>query len=558
MPDDKLFDCVVMGAGIAGVTAARDLRRAGFDVLLIEGADRIGGRMHSVRDFMTLKGHPVPVEAGAEYIHVEHHIDSDRYGEFWNELRHHGFTPAPLYKCGVGIARIPRNRLFFPKWRKTIPLAESVFKTNVLGIQLALNDFRKYRQKTKTDVSAAAFAEACIQKRKLKKEAAELLRYTLSAHTPGGLDEVSILGSSEDRIPEQLMEQGEFRIERDDGNPHRICGFDTLPNDIANEFLGAGGVLVRSGAGTGHCKIVKVRRLDDGTLEIGTKDGRTFRGRTAVCTFSAGMLDPVAGEGDAIFGPLLPAKKRKALQMVRMGPITKFALAFRQRLWDDDGGQWSKFMSVLSNPRGKARTFFSNYPKELNGPHVLTALMMNQDHDAIAGMSDEKAVARVFDAVGRIYGPRDKKAYKKQWTIEKVMAGRKDSQGRFHPKYLRQDWSKDPFAKGGNSYVKYFPKDARPMAPQNAREALKDPRDTLPLFWAGEATAPAYDPDYQPLAVHGAYISGLRCAEDVRHYLAEAGGDAAKFKAYYKDRYPLDRVRPKGPVVIGEGPAGGR
>ena len=35
-------------------------------------------------------------------------------------------------------------------------------------------------------------------------------------------------------------------------------------------------------------------------------------------------------------------------------------------------------------------------------------------------------------------------------------------------------------------------------------------------------------------------------------------GDAAKFKAYYKNRYPLNRVRPKGPVVIGEGPAGGR
>lgn len=558
MSNGTLFDCVVMGAGIAGVTAARDLRKAGLKVLVIEGSERIGGRMYSVRSFLRHKGHPVPVEAGAEYIHVEHHVDTDRYGEFWNELRHHKFKPAPLHKCGAGFARVPRNRLFFPSWGKTIPVAESIFKTNVLGIQASLNDFRKFREKTNKDVSAETFAKACAKKHKLKNEAADLLRYTLSAHTPGGLDELSILGSSEDRIPGQLMEQTEYRIERDDGKPHRICGFDTLPNDIAKEYMKAGGRLVKSNSGTTDCKVVKVERLANGNVQITTKDGKTYRGRTAICTFSAGMLDPVSGEGHAIFGPLLPNKKRKALQVVRMGPITKFALAFKTRVWDDDGGQWARFMSVLSSPKGKARTFFSNYPKELKGPHVLTALMMNQDHDAIANMSDDQAAARVFDAVGRIYGPRDKNKYKKDWVMEKVMAGRKDSQGRFHPKYLRQDWSKDEFAKGGNSYLKYFPKASRPMEAGKAREALKDPRDTLPLFWCGEATAPAYDPDYQPLAVHGAYISGLRCAEDVLHYLKDAGADAAKFKAYYRKRYPLKKVRPQGTVVIGTGPEGGR
>lgn len=41
---DALFDAVVIGAGYAGLTAARDLTFAGSMVLLLEARDRIGGR----------------------------------------------------------------------------------------------------------------------------------------------------------------------------------------------------------------------------------------------------------------------------------------------------------------------------------------------------------------------------------------------------------------------------------------------------------------------------------------------------------------------------------
>ncbi|KAI8722818.1 Amine oxidase [Fusarium sp. LHS14.1] len=43
-----VYDCIVIGAGFAGLTAARDLALAKRKVLLIEARDRIGGRTYSI------------------------------------------------------------------------------------------------------------------------------------------------------------------------------------------------------------------------------------------------------------------------------------------------------------------------------------------------------------------------------------------------------------------------------------------------------------------------------------------------------------------------------
>ena len=43
------LDAVVLGAGLAGLSAARDLRRAGADVLVLEARDRVGGRVAQTR-----------------------------------------------------------------------------------------------------------------------------------------------------------------------------------------------------------------------------------------------------------------------------------------------------------------------------------------------------------------------------------------------------------------------------------------------------------------------------------------------------------------------------
>src|SRR5438132_930160 len=45
--------------------AARRLHEQGVDVVVLEARDRIGGRIHTLRD----DAHPDPIEIGAEFVH---------------------------------------------------------------------------------------------------------------------------------------------------------------------------------------------------------------------------------------------------------------------------------------------------------------------------------------------------------------------------------------------------------------------------------------------------------------------------------------------------------
>ena len=73
----RTVDVVVIGGGFAGITAARDLKQRGFDVLLLEARDRLGGRTwhKEVNGFH--------VELGGTWIHWTQPFvwaEKERYG----------------------------------------------------------------------------------------------------------------------------------------------------------------------------------------------------------------------------------------------------------------------------------------------------------------------------------------------------------------------------------------------------------------------------------------------------------------------------------------------
>src|SRR6202165_3165934 len=63
----RRVDVLVIGAGAAGLAAARDLSPSGLRLTVVEARPRIGGRILTLHDPRA----PLPVELGAEFIHGE-------------------------------------------------------------------------------------------------------------------------------------------------------------------------------------------------------------------------------------------------------------------------------------------------------------------------------------------------------------------------------------------------------------------------------------------------------------------------------------------------------
>src|ERR1700730_5589776 len=61
-------EVLIVGAGAAGLAAARDLAKAGVPVTVLEARERVGGRVYTHHDNTS----PVPIEMGAEFVHGKH------------------------------------------------------------------------------------------------------------------------------------------------------------------------------------------------------------------------------------------------------------------------------------------------------------------------------------------------------------------------------------------------------------------------------------------------------------------------------------------------------
>lgn len=78
-----MHDVIVVGGGISGLVAAREITATGRSVVLLEGATRLGGRIRTLR---TPLG--VPVELGATWAHWSH-------PHLWSELTRYGIPFVP-------------------------------------------------------------------------------------------------------------------------------------------------------------------------------------------------------------------------------------------------------------------------------------------------------------------------------------------------------------------------------------------------------------------------------------------------------------------------------
>jgi monoamine oxidase len=326
-------DVVVIGAGMAGVSAARELARAGVAVLVVEGRDRVGGRIHSVRDFC-----PLPVEAGAEFVHGVN-------AETWPDVRAAGLA---VRRCPLG-RRTLFNIGYGAHWLPATLLHPGTWPTFTI--------LRAIRRLAPPDLSARQF----IERRGYRGRARTLAELTLTAHLPGSSDEIGMLGLLEDRV-----------LDLESGLNHRVAdGYDRLPQRIAAGLDIALGVVVR-----------RIEWRADG-VSVGAADGREFAARAAISTLPVGVLKAGAVE----FSPGLPESKRRALEHIEMGPVLKILLRFEERFWPAR-------MDTLVSGNGPVRPlYWAPFQGVGDAPPVLIAYCTGPSAAAMGALGDGEAAA---------------------------------------------------------------------------------------------------------------------------------------------------------------------
>jgi len=324
----RSLDCIVLGAGPAGLIAGVTLREAGRDVMVLEARDRIGGRAHS-----GVLSDGTPIERGAQVVHGPTVAT-------WEFIVRFGLTTH--FRRRLGNSAIFRGG----EWTLgTVPAIEEAYERleEVLSVPnadtLSLHDA----------LLAAGFSA-------IQMEAVEATMRVMSPIEP---QEVSV---------QHALESWRL-IQPQNPNFSIVEGYRRLWEELSRPIAGV------------ICLSTPVTAIDWSSGRVVVyASGQQFEARTAILTLPVGVLQA----GTVEFRPPLPEGKLAAIHGLRMGIVIKVIAEFRRPWWEEQLGQVSSFRKVASIFSGFSSHFW-NRP----GPPTLITYIGAGPAKEVSGDSDQ-------------------------------------------------------------------------------------------------------------------------------------------------------------------------
>ena len=344
---------LVVGAGMAGLGAARRLADAGFVVRVLEGRDRLGGRA-STDDSLGL-----PLDLGASWIHG---VDGNPLTALADELDAARSAPTDWDNA-----------------TEYAPDGAELDDGTAAAAEAALEDVFAYAAEQSEDREEDAplqdVVDEALADLDLDPEVELVARHYVNT-------------SVEHEYAGALGDLSTWWWDEGEGYP----GDDVLlvPGYVALVDGLADGLDVETEA-----VVTTVESGDDGVV-VRTRAGDEHSADHVVVTLPLGVLQT----GDVTFDPPLPEEKQDAIGRLGMGLLDKVYLRFPEVFWDADAdaigwaspdadGRWAEWLNVA----------------KVTGEPVLLGFNAAAYAERVEAMDDDEVVADAMAVLRTIYGP---------------------------------------------------------------------------------------------------------------------------------------------------------
>lgn len=288
---------VVVGAGLAGLSAARDLEREGARVTILEARDRVGGRVHTVRGIFDDGQHG---EAGADLIEGEQKLVLEL-------ARAVGLKPQRILRAGFtyyGPDNAGRNRV----WK-----GPTIWDEAARRLKPHIERFKAAGGTWDTGV-ADALGPISVAQWMRRQRAGRSFRPGMRAIRG------FFLADPEDLSLLHLVDQFSDGVPGADEYYRIPGGNDRLPQKLADALRGR--VVLKA-------TVERVRqRTDDVTVGF-RENGR----RHEISADFIVVAAPATTVRDIHFSPRLPDEQWTAITRLKYGPATRVLLQFERPYW---------------------------------------------------------------------------------------------------------------------------------------------------------------------------------------------------------------------------------
>jgi monoamine oxidase len=323
------FDIIIIGAGAAGLGAARELTRVKMKILLLEAQGRIGGRMYT----NIPHGFTSTIERGAEFIHGEA-----------------AYTFKLLREANAEYYKIEGNTYEAND--------DSIKKSDMFD-----DDFKLVLEKLETlqrDMSFGEFLAQHFGDSRFENLREKITKF-VEGYNAADITKVSSLALrqewSEDEDPAQYRIKG---------------GYEKLYGFLYHDLLNNGGVVKLN-------QEVTQINWSDTLVEVKTKS-ESFYAKKCLVTVPAPLLSCNA----IAFQPAVPHVINAASQ-IGFGGVVKITLEFKIRFWETEPPRKFKKLQFLFSDES-IPTWWSQFPED---KPVLTGWLGGPSSERIEGDDDD-------------------------------------------------------------------------------------------------------------------------------------------------------------------------